>query len=409
MSPASPYDDVPYPGSPLRVAHPDHLIATARLLGVRPPRLGRILELGCGDGANLVPMALTHPGAAFVGVDLSAKSIDVARACAHRLGLTNLDLRAGDLRAVDLEGDFDIILAHGLVSWVPRTVREAVFARIEQLLAPDGIALISHAVLPGDRASSLLRQELAPILTSDRPPLERVERARDQLADRLWSLDPSHPDTEVLRRRIGHLAGVSDAVFFHDLLAPERHPERLERLVEQAAAHGLQFLCDAQLVGSFNGTSRLGLQREQQSDETTDRLFRTTLLGRQQPKTHLRTFDDLWLAAPPQRRHAGLVPEALEAAWPRPLPVSKFGDPEPLVALAATGHLHIATGDRRIAATRGSLFPPAVEAARRGATRVPNLWHTNISLEPGEREALLSGEVTPSLCARALVMTDHAP
>src|SRR5215212_7076319 len=53
------YDQVPYEGYSITPTHPDRIIPIAALLGLTaaPAAKCRVLELGCGDGVNLIPMA----------------------------------------------------------------------------------------------------------------------------------------------------------------------------------------------------------------------------------------------------------------------------------------------------------------------------------------------------------------
>ncbi|MET1046125.1 MAG: hypothetical protein ABWX70_05415, partial [Hyphomicrobium sp.] len=53
------YDVVRYPGSPFPQTHPGRLATVASLHGMTPapPARCRMLELGCAEGANLIPMA----------------------------------------------------------------------------------------------------------------------------------------------------------------------------------------------------------------------------------------------------------------------------------------------------------------------------------------------------------------
>ena len=66
---ANPYDEVPYVGHAYNFTHPDRLSVVGALFGMRPAPVGgcRVLELGCGDGANLLPMAYTLPESRFFG------------------------------------------------------------------------------------------------------------------------------------------------------------------------------------------------------------------------------------------------------------------------------------------------------------------------------------------------------
>ena len=71
---ATAYDHVRYPGHPFGETHPDQLATLGSLFGMNPARLDscRVLELGCGEGANLIPIAFQWPESEFVGIDLSA-------------------------------------------------------------------------------------------------------------------------------------------------------------------------------------------------------------------------------------------------------------------------------------------------------------------------------------------------
>jgi hypothetical protein len=53
------YNRVRYSTMPSTSTHPDRLAAVAALFGMTPAPVTdcRLLELGCGDGANLIPMA----------------------------------------------------------------------------------------------------------------------------------------------------------------------------------------------------------------------------------------------------------------------------------------------------------------------------------------------------------------
>ena len=62
----NPYDDLPYRSRPIEWTAPERLMLTSLLHGGPRQRLDgyRVLELGCADGANLLPLAYiesTHP------------------------------------------------------------------------------------------------------------------------------------------------------------------------------------------------------------------------------------------------------------------------------------------------------------------------------------------------------------
>ena len=174
---------MPYPGHPFAQTHPDRLATVATLFGLQPagPPECRLLELGCGDGGNLVPMAYALPGAAFTGVDLSAAAL--ARAAAQRdaLGLENLTLARADLTALPALGTFDYVVAHGVYSWVEPAARDALLAACRARLAPHGVAYVSYDVLPGGHLREITRQMLRWHLREIDDPAERIAQARTLL------------------------------------------------------------------------------------------------------------------------------------------------------------------------------------------------------------------------------------
>ncbi|MDB5445625.1 MAG: Methyltransferase type 12, partial [Phenylobacterium sp.] len=136
------YDEVAYPSRPFRQTHPRQLGVAAALLDLpyAPMEQARVLEIGCGEGGNIIPMAMSYPEATVVGFDLAASAIAAGQAVVERLGLGNIQLRVLDILEAGPElGTFDYIIAHGVYSWVPGEVREALLALVRRSLAPEGL------------------------------------------------------------------------------------------------------------------------------------------------------------------------------------------------------------------------------------------------------------------------------
>ncbi|MGH9668402.1 MAG: class I SAM-dependent methyltransferase, partial [Bryobacteraceae bacterium] len=122
-TPANPYDRFSYPTYAHSQTHPDRLATMAKLFGMTPCPVEscRVLELGCGDGWNLIPMASTLPHSEFVGVDLAADPIARGSEVVEAVGLKNIHLLTLDVMDFDRAmGEFDYIVAHGLYAWVPQ-------------------------------------------------------------------------------------------------------------------------------------------------------------------------------------------------------------------------------------------------------------------------------------------------
>ncbi len=74
------------------------------------PRVGeRILDLGCGDGALTVKLAVM--GCDVVGVDASAPQVEAAR----RLGL---DARVADGERLAFDAEFDAVFSNAAIHWM---------------------------------------------------------------------------------------------------------------------------------------------------------------------------------------------------------------------------------------------------------------------------------------------------
>jgi tRNA G46 methylase TrmB len=87
----NPYDTIQYPSLAFTHTHPDRLAAMAILHGLSPAPVEncRVLEIGCSDGGNLIPMAYAIPAAEFVGFDLAQAPIERGQARIRELGLKN--------------------------------------------------------------------------------------------------------------------------------------------------------------------------------------------------------------------------------------------------------------------------------------------------------------------------------
>jgi SAM-dependent methyltransferase len=103
-------------------------------------RGGLVADLGCGPGH--VARYLHDRGVATIGVDLSPRMIEVARAC-H----PGLEFRVGDMTAlaVPAEGLAGAILFYSIVHFAPAELA-GVFAELRRVLAPGGLALVAFHV-----------------------------------------------------------------------------------------------------------------------------------------------------------------------------------------------------------------------------------------------------------------------
>lgn len=255
----------------------------------------RLLELGCGDGGNLLPMALTLPQSTFVGVDLSPSAIARGRDTAAALGLDNVTLVEGDLAALPGGlGTFDYVVSHGVYSWVPDAAREGLMAACGTLLEPHGIAYVSYNAYPGSHLRDMARGMLQWHVRGIDDPAERIAAARS-LMELVVAVGGQSPYARVLREHAERMLEYGDALLFHDDLAPVSRAFYFHEFMAHAALHGLRFVAEADMsagriadvpVEAARELERLGepdvVLREQYMDFVRNRMFRQTLLCRRE-------------------------------------------------------------------------------------------------------------------------------
>jgi hypothetical protein len=355
------YEAVRYPGHAFPQTHPDRVAAIATLFGLNPvaPARCRMLEIGCGDGGNLLGMALTLPDASFVGFDTSADAIRRAQARADELGLANVRFDEIGIEDFDApEASFDYVVAHGVYSWVPDPVRERLLALSAHVLSANGVAFVSYNALPGYRLRQSLRELLALEVDDIDEPRQRIAAAR-RLLDRLSG--ENEPATAI-GAEAAALAQRSDALLFHDALADVNDAFLFSDFAARAAGHGLQYLAEADLRdlrtdtwppdvrGALPGVGDV-LRREQFLDYLKLRRFRQTLLCRAECK-------------PTPMPVAARIASLSVASYARPLIAD---DERPaLVTFAVGGAAQLSTEDERVVAALVRLahaWPAAVGVA----------------------------------------------
>lgn len=311
---AAAYEDFQYENLAFRNTHPDWLGTVGRIFGMDPARADRcrVLELGCGPGGNLVPLAELLPGSEFVGVDLSSSQIARARADAAAVGVTNVRFEAMDIRDVPDWGPFDYVICHGVFSWVPDDARRRILAIASEQLAPQGVAYVSYNTLPGWHARGMLRAILRRVVPEG-PPQEMARTARTFLEIMRTRTPEQLPLGAWLRGELMLLDQLSDRYLYFEYLVDENVPLYFDEFLQLATDAGLQHLGDADVSSMLpsqlgeegerfvDAITRTQLEQEQLLDYLTIRLFRRTLLCRSdvtlQREIEHRILADGWIGA----------------------------------------------------------------------------------------------------------------
>lgn len=186
----------------------------------------RILDAGCGTGQRLLGAAQRFPAAHFVGLDMTAASLEAAGRLAHENGINNVELQRADLLQLELDDRFDIVTSTGVLHHLEDPARG--LSNLVGLLSEDGVlaAWLYHALGEHRR---LCDRELFQMLWEGDDRAAGVE-----LLDRLQlTLDPNRYGTGSDQRDAAQLNIDVDA-YLHPIVHAYRFEEAIDLFEEGA-------------------------------------------------------------------------------------------------------------------------------------------------------------------------------
>jgi methyltransferase-like protein/SAM-dependent methyltransferase len=336
------FDQVPYPHMSHGQTHPNHLAAIGTLLQMNPapPDQCRVLELGCARGGNLIPMAYTLPNSQFLGIDYSARQIADGLESIQELNLGNILLEKMDIINVpDDFGQFDYIIAHGIYSWVPMPVRDALLRICRDHLAPQGIAYISYNTYPGWHMLDIARElmlfatrkidDFAAIASHGLEMIEMMVEGIPESHPYYKSYFKTYKESLVEKREVR--GSSAEQLILHDELATVNQPVHFHEFAEHASQYELQYLAEASFasvlpndippdtVKKVEELSEDLIEFEQYLDFLKNRSFRRTLLCHSDVEINRRMQPDTLMGlrfasrAAPVSEQVDLSPKVIEA------------------------------------------------------------------------------------------------
>lgn len=242
------YDELPYDCQPIPGTAPEQLAITSTVHGGgAPPATDiRYLEIGCGDGANLIPLAYHRPESHFTGADASQVQIAAARRSAGELGIENVTLFDRDVRA--LAGDlptFDYIVAHGVMSWVSSDVRNGILRLCREHLSPHGLFYTTFNTYPGWKIRGMVRDLLIGHTSANGSLRERAAVAREVAAflhSKILMLQ--HPYAQLLAHEFHRITECTDSYLVHEYLSEYNQPFWQHEFITLAGDFGLRYVAD---------------------------------------------------------------------------------------------------------------------------------------------------------------------
>jgi SAM-dependent methyltransferase len=102
----------------------------------------RLLDCGCGPGSITLGLATAVAPADAIGVDRSARAIELANALTKAQGVANASFREADVHALPFESEtFDAVFAHALLQHLPDPQRAV--TEMARVLKPGGVIALA--------------------------------------------------------------------------------------------------------------------------------------------------------------------------------------------------------------------------------------------------------------------------
>lgn len=260
------YDAFPYTSNAFRQTHPAFLKAVASLSGLDTPMVenARILEIGCSFGGNAIPIAQYYPNTEVIGIDLSKKQIEVGQKAIEAMGLKNITLLAQDISTYDVPEDyFDYIICHGVYSWVPDFVKEAIFKVIAKGLNDRGVAFVSYNTYPGWKIYEVYRDAMIYRSQGIEEPNDRLSYSFGMLDFLKENLPKNTPWGLAIEQNYSSIRNHSSYYILHEYLETVNDPCYFYQFMEKAQKNGLTFVAEADYHKRFSTVSAISKEAQE--------------------------------------------------------------------------------------------------------------------------------------------------
>ncbi len=225
--------DVAYTTNAYQETMPSWLGACSVLLGYRPTDLTapfRYADLGCGNGLSALIVAATNPQAEVWGFDFNPTHIENARVMADWAQLTNVHFEDISFEALanreTSAGDlFDIIVSHGVLSWISLENRRHLTSIIGRWLRAGGLGYLSYNVSAGWSGVEPIRLLMRQLAEADQRRTDQsvtdIFQVMDQLRTGGAAVFRANPGLEA---RLEQMKAQDPRYLAHEFLNRDWHP-----------------------------------------------------------------------------------------------------------------------------------------------------------------------------------------
>lgn len=256
--------DVAYTTNAYQETMPSWLAACSVLLGYRPTDLAapfRYADLGSGNGLSALIVAATHPHAEVWGFDFNPTHIENARAMAAQAKLTNVQFAEISFEALahaapDAWGAFDIIVAHGVLSWISLENRRHLTAIIGGRLRPGGLAYLSYNVATGWSGVEPIRLLMRQLAEADHRRTDQSVAGIFQTVEQLRAggaaFFRAHP---ALEARLEQMKAQDPRYVAHEFLNRDWHPVMFADVAEAMAETRTSYIGSATTMENIDAVA----------------------------------------------------------------------------------------------------------------------------------------------------------
>lgn len=292
--------EAPYP----IVYHQEHSLGNIKLAlllgGFQGPQTSQeftICEMGCGPGLTITASAALYPRGRFWAVDLNPEHIALARRLALTAGLENiicLDQSFAETLQAGLPigpRKIDIIILHGVCSWISEENRQLLVEFIRRNLALGGVVYNGYNSLPGWAPMLPVRDLLRGIFPGSHGLSQGVRETVDLLG-KMLATGAGYLQDAAVKEKVEKLLQAGPGYILHEYMHAHWKPFFFAEMAKEMAGAGLKFLAPAAVLKHipdllFNSAAAELIEslpgwmlRQTMVDFLTNSSFRADLFGR---------------------------------------------------------------------------------------------------------------------------------
>lgn len=262
---------------------PAHLAFAALVVGRSPggaARPARVLELGFGQGFGLALLAAANPDVAFEGCDFNPAHVAHARDLITSAGLVNLAVTETSFEAAATASgacDADVVLLHGVLSWVAEETRDAVLAILQRRMRAGAVLYASYNCLPGWAQLTPIQQLVLAVKRQTTGGSEQqIALALNCLGSLKQANAPFFASNPVAAAHVERMLGMDRAYLAHEYLDDHAQPLQFADVAAHVSAADLAYVASATLTENFSAFA-MPANLQEPIARTHDEILRETI------------------------------------------------------------------------------------------------------------------------------------